>query len=630
MQKNEFTSLELLAPAGNLSIGVDAINAGADAVYIGAPKFGARANAGVAIEDIKELADYAHLFGAKVYVALNTIIYDIELQEVEKTIHKIYHSGVDALIIQDLGILRLDIPPIALHASTQCHNNDSTTLRRLEALGFEQAVLARELNIEETARINNDLSTLKTETFIHGALCVCYSGRCYLSQAFTNRSANRGNCAQVCRLPYTLLDAKGRIISKDEHLLSLKDLNRSHLLPALINSGVSSFKIEGRLKNAAYVKNITAYYRCLLDEFIALNSTRYHRASIGYEKRNFIPNPHKSFSRDFTTYQLKRGTTNEKLIRTESPKSEGEILCRVQAVKGNKVSLERICDLHNGDGVSFYLKGKQFGGRVNKVIDPRTFIFIGDILPRKGGVLYRNYDLLFDKQLQQKDAVLRSINIELSLTVSSNKIRLSATLEQCPSLRISVEKAATLTFAEKEQPINRIRETLSKFGNTIFSVTNITIDAHPFFIPLSLLGELRRELSKKIELALQDFFSARPKYRPTIEDTKQILEKDLLFPQSIDYQYNVSNQKSAEVYRLLGAQEIAPAYELSPSREGALMITKHCILRHLGYCRLENNTAPFTFPLFLLKGKEYLRLQFDCQQCEMRLYAHRPISPLTK
>ena len=314
--------LELLAPAGNLECGLAALSSGADAIYVGAPKFGARAAANVSLSDIQHLVSVAHRYGAKVYVAFNTILYDNELSEAEALIRRLYLIGVDALIVQDMGLLTLDLPPIALHASTQCHNASVAQLQRLSALGFEQAVLARELTIEETATLHQAVPDLRLETFIHGALCVSYSGHCYLSQAFAGRSANRGACAQYCRLPYTLEDATGRKIVEGSHLLSLKDLNRSSILSQLVEAGSVSFKIEGRLKNASYVRNVTAYYHQLLEDIVTAQPERYSRSSMGRVSLSFTPDPFKSFSRGATTYQLKKGDFNEVLIRPESPKRD--------------------------------------------------------------------------------------------------------------------------------------------------------------------------------------------------------------------------------------------------------------------------------------------------------------------
>lgn len=617
-EKDIPTSLELLAPAGNLSIGLEALSAGADAVYIGAPRFGARSAAGVPVADIATLADQAHLFGAKVYVALNTILYDKELRDAEKLVKEIHAAGADALIIQDFSLLAMDIPPIALHASTQCHNNDASTLRRLEALGFEQAVLARELTVEETATLSRSVSSLRLETFIHGALCVSYSGHCYLSQALKGRSANRGDCAQLCRLPYDLVDALGKRLYTNSYLLSLKDLNRSHLLPKLIEAGVTSFKIEGRLKSSSYVKNITAYYRLLLDEIIQADPQHYKRASLGRHNYRFRPNPFKSFSRGFTDYQIKRGNSQyEPPIRPESPKSEGEVLCRIQDVEGKKITLEKTMTMSNGDGVCFYTsEGTMQGGRVNKILGEKSFLYLGEHIPKAGSLLYRNYDHAFEEILSRSDAATRHLPIAFFLEASSEGLHLQISLTEVSTVSCETFLAAPLEPTRENLGKGKIEQSLQKLGNTCFECVTCQIESNGFFIPISLVTEIRRRGVDAMEARLKEIFQAHPKYRPTLISICNEVE----IPEEIDFSGNVSNRLSKEFYHTLGAETIHPAFELQAQGGEALMTTKHCLRRYLGYCTLEKKPFPYKEPLYLIHGNTKLRLSFDCINCQMQLF----------
>ncbi|MDR2914816.1 MAG: U32 family peptidase, partial [Tannerella sp.] len=343
--------IELLAPAKDLTCGMEAILHGADAVYIGAPKFGARAAATNSIDDIHALCDFAHLYNARIYVALNTILKDEELKETEILIRKIYDAGADALIVQDMGITQLDIPPIPLHASTQMDNCTPEKVGFLHKAGFTQIVLARELTLDEVQTISERVPDVTLEAFIHGALCVSYSGRCYLSYAVSGRSANRGECAQCCRLPYSLVDAGGTVITERKHLLSLKDMNRSDDLEAMMRAGISSLKIEGRLKDVSYVKNIVAYYRKKLDGIFAKNPV-FYRSSAGYSSYTFEPQPEKSFNRGFTSYFL-HGRDIE-ITSFDTPKSVGEPVGSVKEIKGNSFTVAGLKPIHNGDGLIFF------------------------------------------------------------------------------------------------------------------------------------------------------------------------------------------------------------------------------------------------------------------------------------
>lgn len=611
-------SLELLSPAGNLATGLVALSAGADAVYIGAPRFGARVAAGVSLEDIALLVGKAHLVGAKVYVALNTILYENDLQEAEKIAKALYYLGVDALIIQDFALLALDLPPIPLHASTQCHNHDVESLVRLEALGFEQAVLARELNVAETADIASHLSRLRLETFVHGALCVSYSGRCYLSQAFRGRSANRGECAQLCRLPYQLFDASGTLVRDSQYILSLKDLNRSKIIPDLIRAGVSSFKIEGRLKSASYVANVTAYYRQVIDSFIAQDPEHYKRSSLGEHRFLFTPNPFKTFSRGATSYQLQRGNLlKESLIRPESPKSEGEALAQVQTVRGNKIILEKPLSLSNGDGVCFYTKEKTMkGGRVNRVLGEREFAFLGKTLPEKGTLLYRNYDIAFEKQLANPKAAERIIPVEVQLKASSSMLRLTLSLLENHRLFTTVAIGVHLEKAKNPTLKSRLVDSISKLGTSLFESQHCLLQVDDYFVPLSLVSDLKRKAVSALERVLRIQNLAKPLYRPQLSS----FSKTPLFSKRLSYEQNVSNSTAEKVFRQLGANVIDPAFELKERGGEMLMTTKYCIRRELGYCTLSRRPFPFQEPLCLTYEDIKVRLQFDCKNCQMLLF----------
>ncbi|WP_449033124.1 peptidase U32 family protein [Porphyromonas sp.] len=610
--------LELLAPAGNLECGLAALSSGADAIYVGAPKFGARAAANVSLSDIQHLVSVAHRYGAKVYVAFNTILYDNELSEAEALIRRLYLIGVDALIVQDMGLLTLDLPPIALHASTQCHNASVAQLQRLSALGFEQAVLARELTIEETATLHQAVPDLRLETFIHGALCVSYSGHCYLSQAFAGRSANRGACAQYCRLPYTLEDATGRKIVEGSHLLSLKDLNRSSILSQLVDAGAVSFKIEGRLKNASYVRNVTAYYHQLLEDIVAAQPDRYSRSSMGRVSLSFTPDPFKSFSRGATTYQLKKGDFNEVLIRPESPKSEGEFVGIVTKMEGNSLWLDRSCDLANGDGLAFYTPaGTMEGTRINHLQEKGKIVVDNPRNLKTGTKIYRNYSTQFERVINRPDSSERLLPVKLKFGVLPRGFVLDLEVDS-PQSKVTTR----VTFPHKmEKSIqngeDRLRDALAKLGGSGFFSTTIEIDTKGFFVPLSVASSLKRLGVEALDRALRLHYSAHPIYRPSYTRIPQSVGTGNM----IGFDYNVANYAAKKAYQSWGAQQIVPAYEVTPTKDAPLMTCRHCIRRHLGYCTRSKREMPYKEPLYLVHGKERIRLAFDCKECSMKLYS---------
>lgn len=599
--------IELLAPAKNLQTGITAINHGADAVYIGAAQFGARQAAGNSVEDIAKLVEYAHIFGVKVYVTLNTIIYDNEITEAEKLITELYNIGVDALIVQDMGILRMKIPPIPLHASTQMDNRTAEKVKFLSDTGFPRVVLARELSLEQISEIHKANPETELEVFVHGALCVSYSGQCYASQHCFARSANRGACAQFCRLPFDLVDADDNIIVKEKHLLSLKDMNRSDYLEEMLDAGVTSLKIEGRLKDESYVKNITAYYRAKLDDLFARRK-EYSRASYGKTSPQFIPSPEKSFSRGFTDYMLKNG--KEDIASFDTPKSMGERMGRVKFVSRNFFTFVGK-DFCNGDGACFIASnGKLCGFRINRVDGNRIF---PQTMPHieSGDELYRNYDCDFERELSRPDAP-RRIAIKLTFGENENGFTLTATNEY--GIECAIEQPFEKQQARSPQTENIITQ-LKKWGNTPFEVENVSVGlSDNWFVPSSLLSEMRRTLSEM----LIDVCKERNKRADMYLNEKNVPFID----EKLDYKGNISNKLAKSFYESHNVSDIAPAFELEPVEKATVMFCKHCIRQSMGWCSKSGVRMPYTEPLYLVSGDgRRFRLNFDCKECIMRVIA---------
>lgn len=602
--------IELLSPAKDLNCGMEAINHGADAVYIGAPKFGARAAAGNSLEDIRELCDYAHLYGARIYVTLNTILKEEELEEAERMIWDLWHAGTDALIVQDMGITRLNLPPIPLHASTQTDNRTPEKVRFLQAAGFTQVVLARELSLNEIRRIA-EATTVPLEVFVHGALCVSYSGQCYLSAALSGRSANRGECAQYCRLPYTMVDATGAEIVTHKHLLSLKDMNRSDQLEALLDAGVSSLKIEGRLKDVDYVKNITAYYRKKLDAVLS-RRPEYRRASAGRSTYTFEPVAEKSFNRGFTPFLLEGRTADITAFNT--PKSLGEPVGTVKEIKGNSFTVAGLKQLNNGDGLVFFnRKGELEGFRVNRVEANRVFLLdMPQLAPKTP--LYRNFDQVFDKLLAKPSAERRlSVKIEFL----DNPFGFTLCMEDETGARIMLAEPFVKELARREQQDN-IRTQLSKLGNTPFEASEVVVGlSENWFVPSSLLADMRRRgVEKLLEVR-------RARYpRETVKRVRP--SEPIPFPErSLTYLGNVANGKARSFYQDHGVEQVDPAFELSPRKDVPLMFTKHCLRYSMGWCpTYQKNKSPYKEPYYLLYKDTCLRLQFDCKHCQMLVFEH--------
>lgn len=601
--------IELLAPAKNLECGMEAINHGADAVYIGAPKFGARAAAVNSLEDIEALVQYAHLYNARIYVTVNTILKEEELKETEEMIQALYRIGVDALIVQDMGITKLNLPPIPLHASTQMDNRTPEKVKFLWEAGFRQVVLARELSLREIAKIHAACPETPLEVFVHGALCVSYSGQCYVSQACFGRSANRGECAQFCRLPFSLVDADGKVIVRDKHLLSLKDMNQSDELEQLLDAGASSFKIEGRLKDVSYVKNVTAAYRQKLDAIFA-RRPEYRRASSGTSRYEFKPQLDKSFSRGFTHYFL-HGRDKD-IFSFDTPKSLGEEMGTVKEVRGNYLTVAGLKSFHNGDGVCYMdEQGRLQGFRVNRVDGNKLYPQeMPRVKPRT--LLYRNYDQEFERVLGRKSAE-RKLAVDLFL--SDNEFGFSLTLTDEDNNRVSLTLPREKELARTPQTDN-LKTQLAKLGNTPFEAREVSVSfAQNWFLPASVLADFRRQ-------AVDQLLTARKiNYRREMAVWKPTQHA---FPQTtLSYLGNVMNTRAASFYHDHGVQRIAMAYEKEPVEEAVLMFCKHCIRYSMGWCPVHHRVrSPYQEPYYLLSndGKRF-RLDFDCKYCQMKVVA---------
>lgn len=616
-------SIELLAPARDLETARAAIQHGADAIYIGAPRFGARAAAGVSLQDLRQLCQEAHIYGVRIYVALNTILYDDELEEVRQLIWDIYEAGADALIIQDMGITMMDLPPIPLHSSTQCDTVEPEDAQQLEALGFEQIVLARELNIEQIRRIR-EVTTKPLEVFVHGALCVSYSGRCYISQAFTGRSANRGACSQQCRLPYNLLDSRGKLIEEGKHLLSPKDLNRSQLLEQLLEVGVSSFKIEGRLKGISYVKNITAYYRKCLDAIIARYPEKYKRASLGRSTLKFEPNPIKSFNRGFTDYQMclpSKHQSKPALLNPHTPKSQGEYIGTIKYSDKKTWQIKTNTRLANGDGLLYLTPDGEVGGiNVNVSMGQGRITTARPTQIPIGSQVFRNHDKEWERLLSNPTAE-RRLPIQIKLSATAERLTLQMTMCDAPSIVAQASCELSLELA-KCFDAERLSGELSKLGDTIFVAEQVELflGGEQYFVPLSILSSLRRQATERLMQLWQGYI--QPCRSPLSSKMKDLDRSQLPSRAKFtpDYRANIANRLAAAHYRAMGYVEQEQAFELQGQAGAYLMTTKHCIKHDLGYCpRQTKAVMPYSEPLFLEQGGRRIRLEFDCQQCQMYL-----------
>ena len=613
--------LELLAPARDADIGIEAVNHGADAVYIGGPSFGARSSADNPVTEIARLARHAHRFNARVFATLNTILRDDELEAARKLVWALYDAGVDALIIQDMGLLELDLPPIQLHASTQTDIRTPEKARFLEDVGLSQLVLARELTLEQIKAIRAETSAT-LEFFIHGALCVAYSGQCYISHAHTGRSANRGDCSQACRLPYQVADAKGRIIAHDKHVLSLKDNNQSDNLEALIDAGIRSFKIEGRYKDMGYVKNITAHYRKLLDAILDVRP-ELASASSGRCGFTFTPDPNLNFNRGATDYFVQGRKPD--IGAFDSPKNPGLPIGHVLKVGPDWVEIETDATLNNGDGLCYYdLHKDLLGLAINTAesIGKRRWRVrpkdpVAELKDLRAGVeINRNRDMSWQRTLDRKSSE-RRIGVWINLDETATGLALTLTDEDGHSARVesALAKEPAKDAARAEAGL---QENLAKLGTSIFHPLAISLNlAQAWFVPASAINALRREAVEALEAARQEAFERLPRAKP----------KPAVYPEdSLSYLGNVFNGRARDFYARHGVKLIAAAYE-SHEEEGevSLMITRHCVRYSLSLCPKQTigvtgvHGTVRAEPLSLINGSEKLTLRFDCKACEMHV-----------
>jgi len=604
--------IEILSPAKNLIQGMAAINAGADAVYIGAPQFGARSNATNSLEDIEELVKYAHLFKAQVFVVVNTILYDHELEDCKKLIHQLYAIGVDALIVQDMAIMEMDLPPIVIHASTQANNRDPKHVKFLKDTGMKRVVLARELNLDQIKDISKE-TDVELEFFVSGALCVSFSGNCYMSIANGERSANRGSCAQNCRLPYNLVDGTGKTLIANSHLLSIKDLDLSNQLPNLIEAGITSFKIEGRLKDMVYVKNNTSFLRKKLDAFLE-NNEHYQKASSGRTFYNFEAEMDRSFNRGYTDYFVNKRT--EKIGSWESPKSQGQLIGKLIEVKANGYVIENSELLNNGDGLFFLNENNEPDGAqvniiINDIVVPNTFKPL-----KPGTVIYRNSDANFNRLVEREDSAIRKIGVTLHFTETTTGFQLVAKDEDGHESVASFDTEKEVAKNE-ESTIPNIKKNFSKTGNTPFIVDDIQITfSNNWFLPISKINEIRR-------IVLEQLIDVRITEYHRIE--LPITRTNHPYPVSqLDFTYNVSNQMARNFYKRHGVTDIEKAFELQwDPGKSRVMVTKYCVKYELGKCaRFQRDTMgeKVVEPLILKQGELEYKLKFNCKPCEMEIW----------
>jgi 23S rRNA 5-hydroxycytidine C2501 synthase len=618
--------LELLSPAKTAEIGREAILHGADAVYIGGPAFGARHNASNSIEDISGLVEFAHGYRARIFVTLNTILHDAELEAARKQIWQLYDAGVDALIVQDMGLLEMDLPPIQLHASTQCDIRTVEKARFLGAVGFSQLVLARELTLEQIRNIRAEVDT-PLEYFIHGALCVAFSGQCYISHADTGRSANRGDCSQACRLPYTLTDGEGRVVAYEKHLLSMKDNDQSRNLEALIDAGIRSFKIEGRYKDMGYVKNITGHYRVLLDEILE-RRPEFARASSGRTRLMFTPDVDKNFHRGHTDY-----FANGRLVDIgafDSPKYVGVELGTVTRMGSDHFDMVTNASMANGDGLNYMNKRNTVGIQANKVEKLREDgdgqhwrVFPNEQLSalpglKPGIVIHRNRDHQWEGGLNKKSSE-RKVTLHLALSEHAGGLRLAT----CDEDGITIETDAAIAYQPAQQPEQAeasLRASLSKLGNTMFEAGKVEVTlSKPWFVPAAAINALRRDAIAAHEAARLAAWERPPR--------KSEAEPCPTYPETqLSYLANVYNEKARAFYHKHGVQLIDAAYEAHEEPgEVSLMITKHCLRFSFNLCPKQAKGVQGVQgqvraePMTLVSGNERYTLRFDCKPCEMHV-----------
>ena len=610
----EARSIELLSPAKNLECGIEAIKHGADAVYIGAGRFGARQAAGNSIEDIAELTRFAHFYGAKVYVTVNTILKDSELADAEKLIWQLYEAGADALLVQDMAVLGMKLPPIALHASTQCDVRGVEKVRFLASCGFTRVVLARELSLDEIRAIHEACPDVELECFVHGALCVSYSGQCYASQYCFGRSANRGECAQFCRLKFDLVDSDGQVVVKGRHLLSLRDMNRMESLEELMDAGVCSFKIEGRLKETSYVKNVTAAYSQAVDRILERRQ-ELRRASSGHSSVLFSPDVNKSFNRGFTDYFLHGRSAD--IWSPNTPKSMGELMGQVRITGRGFITITGSKSFHNGDGLCYIGQdGELKGYRVNRVENGRIFLYLesGEMPSISAGTdVYRNFDQEFEKALAKESAV-RKICADILFEETTDGYRVSMTDEDGNAARVESDWKKENARTPQE---SNIRTQLGKLGNTRFEVRSIKVGLDgERFIPSSLLSDMRRQVTSELEKARMDSY-VRPAVGMASDTVPAYPVKELT------YLGNVMNAQARTFYQDHVVASIDDAFEKNAPDSAVIMFCRHCIKNSLGLCPKERkrDLKPHE-PLFLvLQDGRRFGLRFDCARCQMEVLA---------
>ena len=594
-------NIELLAPAKDIVSAIDAIDCGADAIYMGGARFGARYAAGNTIEDIARAAEYAHRYGAKIYATCNTLLFDEELDEARQQALALCEAGVDALIVQDMAYCRMGLP-IALHASTQTNSTEPTRVRFFEQTGFERAILERSLSIDEIREIRRH-TNIELEAFIHGAICVCHSGRCFLSRSTTSRSGNRGECSQPCRLTYDLTDGKGHAYIKGRHLLSVRDLDLSSHLGEMLDAGINSFKIEGRLKDRVYLRNTVSHYRHLLDEQIALREDC-RRASVGTSRIEFEPDTSKSFTRGASDYFFcgKRAGVSS----FDTPKSVGESIARIAKITPSGITLDRDTDLATGDGICYIANGEPFGTNINAVEGRR-------ITPNKmdgmeiGMEIFRNHNRIFATSVE-RSRIRRAIPVTMSIDFGEREILLSVTDEQGVSVTVTTAYSGEAALND-EKMRQTIRTTLSKSGDTSFDVTDIEM-RKVRFVPASVLTSLRRTA---LEAMLAERMARHPKSVPFVENRLARYPDTVLTEQD-----NVTNALAHDFYADHGAVQIAEGLDCRATTEGCrVMVSDYCIRREIGECLLEKPSL--RGELYLERGRKRYRLDFDCKRCRMSL-----------
>jgi collagenase-like PrtC family protease len=635
---NGLRKIELLAPAKNLECGIAAIDHGADAVYIGAAQFGARQTAGNSTEDIAELTRYAHQFGAAVYVTVNTIVYEKELAALEHLLKQLVEMGVDAILVQDIAVLEIykklkaeyvargyRMP--ALHASTQTDNRSADKVKWLKENGFERVVLARELSLEEITDIHKAHSDVELEAFVHGALCVSYSGACYASQYFFNRSANRGECAQFCRMAFDLKDSDGETLIEDSYLLSLKDMCQLDRLGDLLEAGVCSLKIEGRLKDANYVKNVVATYSEALNAYIAKHTGKYCRSSYGRCTYTFTPALEKTFNRGFTHYFF--NGRQKDISSFNTPKAMGEYVGYVKEIRRGSFNVAGTAMFANGDGLCFFNRQKKLEGfRVNRVENNRLYPLTMPKNLEPGMALYRNNDIEFERAMQGKTST-RKLQVRFVVDVVDGKLTFTATDECGRSANVVLNE--TPEKAQKSQHDNIVKQ-LEKLGNTVWTANEISINnsADEFFIPSSRLAAVRRELLEALENTPVSNHTDKQAVDRTA--TNSVNANNTVYADTINIA-NVANTTAQNYYAAHGVKNAPTAFELksdykagsttAPSAVPPLMTCRYCLRYALGYCVKNGGKRPTWHEPLHLEAKNGIRvrLAFNCAKCQMEVYA---------